>query len=730
MKALLTTTLLLILAQPLSASMTVTIQIYYEAYCTDSTGQLDAYVYGGVPPYTYVWNTGDTTEYLSGVPAGIYTVMVTDAVGNVGTDEQELVQQDLTQGFWASGTAWMMGWCEASGPIMYWAPDLAIFGPPPYYMNGEELFPSEFYDYIYFIPIPGEAGDSIAIPFENASGCTGIFNWVIPPATQWPSVSVDQVNGACGGNSNGSILVTFTGGNQLSGYDLQDADSNLVVPTTFSNTPFTTQFTGLAPGTYSLYLRNYYPGYGYPELCDTVINILVPDLGAVCGQVNGTVYMDLDEDCTLGAEPHVPNLLLSVQPGDQYSFTDTAGTYALNLDPGNYTVQHGSTIIEEHCFGVPIPFTIDTSLAPVTVDLANISSVGMDARMDLHGSAARPGFPFNLWGTVQSLTPGNTGGLTVTMQFDPLLTLTSTGPTASSITGNTITWDLAALPYFGQIGFSAQFMVPADADLLGTTLTNSAEVSTGLPDSDMANNSSTALVTITGSYDPNDKRGLTNVGKSDDQFLLGQDAYIDYTIRFQNTGTDTAFTVVIYDDIGPSFDLLSLDILAASHAFIPSFGEGRQLEFTFPNILLPDSTTDFIGSQGFISYRIKPKSTIAAGDVLENTADIYFDFNEPVVTNTTSHVVETATGVQEREVGQVLRLMPNPTSGMLEVRVPDHSASFGRLQVVAVDGRVVLERRMEGPRTVLDVAPLARGLYALNWYNANGAVTTKRFVRK
>ena len=74
--------------------------------------------------------------------------------------------------------------------------------------------------------------------------------------------------------------------------------------------------------------------------------------------------------------------------------------------------------------------------------------------------------------------------------------------------------------------------------------------------------------------------------------------------------------------------------------------------------------------------------------------------------------------------------MPNPTSGMLEVRVSEHNGATGLLQVVAVDGRVVLQRHMEGPRTMLDVSPLARGLYTLNWRDANGTVTTQRFVRE
>ena len=73
--------------------------------------------------------------------------------------------------------------------------------------------------------------------------------------------------------------------------------------------------------------------------------------------------------------------------------------------------------------------------------------------------------------------------------------------------------------------------------------------------------------------------------------------------------------------------------------------------------------------------------------------------------------------------------MPNPTNESLEVRVSENAA-VGLLQVVSVDGRTVLQQRMQGLRTLLDVTSLASGLYTLNWRNANGTVSSQRFVRK
>jgi uncharacterized repeat protein (TIGR01451 family) len=139
-------------------------------------------------------------------------------------------------------------------------------------------------------------------------------------------------------------------------------------------------------------------------------------------------------------------------------------------------------------------------------------------------------------------------------------------------------------------------------------------------------------------FDPNDKRGFPQgVGVSN--FIL-PNGNIKYIIRFQNTGNDTAFTVIIRDTLDLNLDIFSVRLGNASHDYTFEMYGPRVLKWTFNNILLPDSTTDFEGSIGFVDFTVSQVKDLPDGIEINNTADIYFDFNEPVITNTTSHIID------------------------------------------------------------------------------------------
>jgi uncharacterized repeat protein (TIGR01451 family) len=175
-----------------------------------------------------------------------------------------------------------------------------------------------------------------------------------------------------------------------------------------------------------------------------------------------------------------------------------------------------------------------------------------------------------------------------------------------------------------------------------------------------------------GSFDPNDKMVYIN-GIQNTTFHK-TDSVLEYLIRFQNTGTDTAFTVVIKDQLDYNLDWSSLTPISASHDYSYFLNDNGTMEIKFANILLPDSSINYIGSNGYFKYNIKPKKDLNFGTKIFNEASIYFDFNEPVVTNLTQIQLVPILGTKEVKPQETIQLtaIPNPFSESCTIILPAH----------------------------------------------------------
>ncbi len=171
--------------------------------------------------------------------------------------------------------------------------------------------------------------------------------------------------------------------------------------------------------------------------------------------------------------------------------------------------------------------------------------------------------------------------------------------------------------------------------------------------------------TVRTSFDPNDISAV-GAGTRAEHFIAKK-SELEYTIRFQNTGNDTAFVVRITDMLPPELDKTTLQIGASSHPMTYNLKGNGVLEFLFTNILLPDSTTNEKASHGFVSYKINTKPNLQDGQTIDNQANIYFDVNLPVATNTYRHTIaKDMTSVFlgifpiESDFNTKLNVMPNP----------------------------------------------------------------------
>jgi photosystem II stability/assembly factor-like uncharacterized protein len=195
-----------------------------------------------------------------------------------------------------------------------------------------------------------------------------------------------------------------------------------------------------------------------------------------------------------------------------------------------------------------------------------------------------------------------------------------------------------------------------------------------------------------GSFDPNDKTGFPEgIGTG---HHIEKTEPLSYLIRFQNTGTDTAFTVVIRDTLSPLLDLETLQLGAASHPVQMNVRGENELVFRFDNILLPDSNINAAASQGFVRYAIRQKPNNPDGAVIRNRAGIYFDFNLPVMTNETWHTVGLPVVSGLVLVGNEpfrLYCSPNPVSEGQSLQVSLENDFFGtvKIEILSLDGQVL-----------------------------------------
>ena len=705
-------------------------------HCAHADGRVTSFVNGGVPPYTYDWSNGATTEDLVNVPAGSYVLTVTD---NLGAQQQATaVVPNLPNWEWDSsqGLAQAIPSCTGSaGGLILFGGDLPGWpnGPGPHdtdmgcvTMVQQQDVPVDFqyFSIVRAVCYWGTSGQTYAVNYTDGTGCPGYMEAIVPQPPQFNPVSILDIEGACSGGANGSVRFSippeqeYIYGVRPRLYDDQwvmNGDFESYLATNWTN-GWTYDVPDLAAGTYAI-VRRLLHDTDFDLMfggCGDTTYFTIPDLGPTCGHVSGSVAIDVDENCVLGfGEVRIPEMILEFQPGPYYATTDIQGNYGINLPMGNYTVTQQTSVVDEHCLGDPIPLDV---LGNTTLNLLDTALMAKDVQLSMASGPARPGFELHYAIDLDNLTSASSTLNSLVMTFDANVSYISATPAPSNVSGNTITWtNMGSLFYFGHRDVDVRLQVPPDVGLIGTDLQATATL-TSTGDANTANNSATTITTVTGSYDPNDKTATTSTGWSREVYYIDADDWIDYTIRFQNTGTDTAFTVVITDTLPATLDAGSITVGAGSHPFTWELQAGGTLKCYFVNILLPDSNVNEPLSHGFVSFRIRPQLPLLPGTVIENTANIYFDFNPPVITEPSVLVAELSTGVGVARTDQ-LKVFPVPARAQLTVL---STSQMMRLSVLTMDGRLLREEAIQSRAATIDLQRLPSGAYLIRATDAAG----------
>ncbi len=213
---------------------------------------------------------------------------------------------------------------------------------------------------------------------------------------------------------------------------------------------------------------------------------------------------------------------------------------------------------------------------------------------------------------------------------------------------------------------------------------------------------------VTGSYDPNDKTGYP-LGVSEAHHIRANQQ-MQYVVRFQNTGTDTAFTVVIRDTITMDLDVFSVRPGVSSHDYDFKLYGPRVLEWTFNNIMLPDSNVNEAASHGFVSFTIDQVPNLPDGTVISNSAGIYFDFNDPIITNTTTHTIHYDLPVS----------LDIHSSFSIDQSLSCNGDSDGQISVFPLGGTAPFSYNWNNGMTTSSLNNLEAGSYTVSITDANG----------
>ena len=389
------------------------------------------------------------------------------------------------------------------------------------------------------------------------------------------------------------------------------------------------------------------------------------------------------------------------------------GKYSIPLQDGTHTVtpileNPLAFTISPTTYTITFPSTSDTITQDFCITPINIYSQTNITILPL-SPPARPGFEAQykiVWENVGNQIESGTLNFTYD---ETLLDYISATQTADQVAEGIIKWNFTNLLPFDKREITVTLKVNRPTDTPAVNAGDKLYLKASILD-----NIFTLENTVVGSYDPNDKTCLQGDRVHPD--MIGK--YVDYLIRFENTGNYAAENVVVKDIIDTKiFDVSSLQITDASHEVYTRI-EGNKVEFIFENIQLP---FDDANNDGYIAFKIKTLPTLVLGDSLKNLADIYFDYNFPIRTNEAQTKV--AIPVFTKDITSDVHIYPNPVKDILYL---DTHEQWTKAEIFDISGRIMRSFSMFG--SSIDVGGLESGTYFMRVNNGE-KVGMVKFVK-
>ncbi|WP_169711519.1 T9SS type A sorting domain-containing protein [Nonlabens spongiae] len=449
-------------------------------------------------------------------------------------------------------------------------------------------------------------------------------------------------------------------------------------------------------------------------------------------EIIGTTRIDSDGNGCNSNDTEISSLLYSVTDNMSAGLisTNNSGSYYLPVSDGQHTITPQPENPSYWNFS-PASVTVDfpTQTSPFTQDFC-VTPNGTIEDLEvivMPLEQARPGFETGYKVVVKNKGNQNASG-TVTLDYDAdYMTLFDSAPAAGTANAGQLDWSFTDIAPFQmeEYIFTMTLNTPTDSTfpLNGNDELSFTGIVTGTGTDNMpADNTMTLEQIVVNSFDPNDKRCLE--GEKIEPSMVGE--YVHYMIRFENTGTASAINVVVKDAIDPiMFDVSTFVPLGGSHDYyVRTVEDGNTFEFIHENINLDfnDATND-----GYVLFKIKTLSTLTEGDTFNNDAEIYFDFNAPIVTNDFVTTVQSTASVSFI-TDDSIKISPNPTSGILQLNAKNAIKS---LTIHDLNGRLLNKTSFVSGtlNETVDLENLNSGIYLMTVVTSEGQATERVVVK-
>ena len=443
--------------------------------------------------------------------------------------------------------------------------------------------------------------------------------------------------------------------------------------------------------------------------------------GGNYNSITGQVQYDIDSNGCDSADILIPYSRIDINDGTETvaTFTNALGNYSFYSDSSDFTI----TPKIENILCFDLSSTSNSISFPDNLNNTSTSDFCLTSNQTCYDVdviiipliAPRPGFDARyqiVYKNKGSYT--RSGDINFTFN-DAVLDYVSASVIPDNQTTGNLTWNYSDLVPFETRSFTIILNVNGPTETpavyIGDALDFVAIINPITDDDTPPDNVFELTQTVVGSYDPNDKTCLE--GDSLVPEMIGE--YLHYNINFENTGTAAATFVVVKDVINETmFDISTLQVMHASHDMVANM-TGNTIEFIFDEINLgPDE-------KGNVVFKVKTLSTLAIDDSVSNMAEIYFDYNFPIVTNTTITTFETLS-VQEFEMVNTISVFPNPAKNTIEIKAKQIIES---ITVYDVQGRLVISKIIQDTNAIINVSNFTNGIYFLNVKTALGESVEK-----